>query len=327
MRVLVTGATGFIGSHMAELATNKGWEVVCPMRNPAAPRNLAGIPARIIPLDWLESEVAQAPGFDYVIHVAGATRALNYRAYIKANVEFTRHLLELIDQSPTKSALKRFVLVSSQAASGPSPEGGGCCAECDPPSPISNYGLSKLEAEQTALSYNDKLPITIVRPPTVFGPRDTDVLGVFKWAVHGLAPCVAGPDRLVSIIYVEDLVHGILAAALSDIARGEIYFLANPEAVIWSHFTLQVAHVMGFSAVSLPVPVTALKLMGLAGDLAGRIRGAATLIRSEKVVEMNQLAWVCSTEKAYKDLNWRPEIPLDEAIRRTAKWYMEHKWI
>jgi nucleoside-diphosphate-sugar epimerase len=312
---------------MTDLILSKGWEVVCPVRDPTAQRNLKGIPARVITYDRLESEASRTPGFDYVIHVAGATRALDYRAYLKANVELTRDLLELIDGSGNKKSLKRFLLVSSQAASGPSPDHGGPCTESDPPSPVSTYGLSKLEAEKVTMSYKDRLPVTIVRPPTVFGPRDTDVLGVFKWACHGLAPCLAGPERAVSIIYVEDLVDGILAAAFSQTAVGESYFLANPEPVIWRDFTLQVAEVMGCRVVSLPVPVTVLKLAGLAGDLAGRIRGEATLVRSEKVEEMKQLAWVCSTEKAQKGLNWRPQTPLKEAIQRTTRWYTEHKWI
>lgn len=327
MHILVTGGTGFIGSHMVELLLSRGDDVVCPVRKVTSLKHLEGLQARVVNIDQLESDIAGGPGFDYVIHIAGATRALDYAEYYRANVEFTNNLLEMVARFQDGQALKRFVLVSSQAVSGPSPENGDCCVESDPLRPVSHYGRSKLEAERTAMMFNDRLPITIVRPPTVFGPRDNDVLSLFKCARFRLAPCIAGPDRLVSIVYVEDLVEGILSAAMSPAAEGECYFLANPEPVIWREFALLVARVMGVKAISLPFPISALKLVALAGDLGGRIRGEASLFRSEKLEEMKQLAWVCSPQKAYKAIGWKPRTPLVRAIEKTADWYKEHGWL
>ncbi|MDQ7785313.1 MAG: NAD(P)-dependent oxidoreductase [Desulfomonilaceae bacterium] len=327
MRFLVTGGTGFIGSHMVELLLARGDDVVCPVRNISSLRYLRGIPARVIEIDGMEPEIAKGPPFDYVVHIAGATRALDYAEYFRANVEYTRHLLEIMTHAGQREALKRFVLVSSQAVAGPSPDNGACCVESDPLRPLSLYGRSKLEAERLVKSFKPGLPITIVRPPTVFGPRDTDVLSLFKCARYRLAPCIAGPDRLVSIIYVKDLVEGILSAAVSPAAEGECYFLANPEPVIWREFALLVARVMGFQAVSIPLPLPALKAVALAGDLGGRIRGAASLFRSEKLEEMRQRAWVCSPQKACKEIGWEPRTPLVGAIGHTANWYKENGWL
>lgn len=327
MRFLVTGGTGFIGSHLVELLLSRGEEVVCPVRDVSSLKHLKEIPAHVVPLDQLESEIRKKPPFDCVIHMAGATRALNYEAYHQANVGFTKHLLGLLVRCHGTESLKRYVLVSSQAVTGPSPENGSCRLESDPLSPISLYGRSKLEAEKTAMSFQDRIPITIVRPPTVFGPRDIDVFNVFKCARYGLAPCIAGRDTVVSIIYVEDLAEGILAAALAPQATGECYFLANPEPVVWREFALLVARVLGAKAVAIPVPLLALKLVALAGDLTGRIRGEASLLRSEKLQEMKQLAWVCSSHKAYTDLHWQPRTPLIEAIEKTAHWYKEQGWL
>ena len=327
MRCLVTGGTGFIGSHVVELLLAKGWDVVCPVRSPSSCRYLRGTTARIISLDSLKSSLREMHELDCVIHVAGATRALNYQGYYQANVELTRNLLALLKRSPGGKSLRRFILVSSQAAAGPSIDDLTFRVESDPPSPVSLYGRSKLEAEQLVASYAQDLPVTVVRPPAVFGPRDVDVLGVFKCARYRLAPCIAGPDRLVSIIYVEDLAEGIVSAALSPEAEGQTYFMANREPVIWRQFALLVARVMGYRAAALPVPLSVMRLAACAGDLMGRIRGVPPLMRSEKLQDITQLAWVCSSEKAYNELNWQPAVPLDEAIRRTADWYREQGWV
>jgi len=327
LKALVTGATGFIGSHMAELLVEKGWEVVCPVRDMSNLRHLSGIHARAIPLADVGSEVGNNQGFDYVVHLAGATRARDYRSYREANVEPTRRLLELFSNPVTNSNLKRFLLIGSQAACGPSPDDGTPVTETDPLCPVSLYGRSKLEAEEVAQSFADRVPITIIRPPTVFGPRDTDVLGVFKCTRYRLAPCLAGPDRMISIIYVEDLVDGILTAALASKSRGETYFLANPNPVVWREFALQVARIAGCRSITLRVPLLAMRLASLAGDLLGKVRKTPALFRSEKLEEMKQIAWVCSPEKAYRDLPWHPGTPLSAAIEKTLGWYREHGWI
>ncbi len=142
-----------------------------------------------------------------------------------------------------------------------------------------------------------------------------------------LAPCIAGPDRKVSIIYVEDLVDGIFTAAVGLKSLGQVYFLANTEPVIWREFVLQVALIAGCRAVTLRVPLLAMRLAALAGDLVGKVRETPPLFRSEKLAEMKQIAWVCSPEKAYRDLQWRPGTPLPVAIEKTLVWYREHRWV
>ena len=177
------------------------------------------------------------------------------------------------------------------------------------------------------MSFEERIPVTIVRPPTVFGPRDADVLGVFRSAQFRLAPCLAGPDRLVSMIYVEDLAEGILRAALSPLAQGQIYFLANAAPVVWREFALEVARILGYRAVCLPIPLAVGKAMALTGDLISKVSNANPVFRSEKFEEMKQLAWVCSTEKATKELSWQPSTPLEEAVKTTAAWYRKHGWM
>jgi nucleoside-diphosphate-sugar epimerase len=326
MRFLVTGGTGFVGSHMVELLLKEGHEVVCPVRSLSALRNLADIPATIVTMDRIEETLAHGPAVDYVIHLAASTRSLDYEGYRKANVDYTRMLLQHFAVPERAQALKRFVLISSQAVAGPSNDGAPV-KESDPPRPVSLYGHSKLEAEELVASFGGRLPVTVIRPPTVFGPRDVDVLGVFRTAKFGFVTYIAGPDRLVSIVYVEDLVNGILKAALSSVARDRAYYMANPEPVVWKDFSLLIARILGCRAVAIPVPLALMRILSAGGDILGRVRGKAVLFRSEKLVEMEQLAWVCSSERAYRELQWKPRVPLDEAIRKTAQWYKDNKWL
>ncbi len=327
MRVLVTGATGFVGSHMVELLHRMGWEVVCPVRNPLALRNLEGLSCRTPTFSELDSMMVEGYEFDYAFHMAGATRGLAYEDYRKANVELTRRLLDLLLQSGAAKRLKRFVLVSSQAAAGPSPDDGSAISEDAEPRPVSHYGMSKLEAERVVLTYSDRLPITIARPCAVFGPRDVDVLGAFKSAQMRFIPYLAGPPRLVSLIYVKDLVEGILAACLSPRAVGGAYFLANADPVRWIDFVSLIASCVGKSALKFPIPLPLMAVVAKAGDILGAITGKPQLLRSEKFAEMKQMAWVCSTERAKIELQWEATTALETSVKETADWYKQQGWI
>jgi 2-alkyl-3-oxoalkanoate reductase len=327
VKALVTGGTGFVGSHVVDLLLKQGWEVVCPVRDPKNLRNLNGAPVRVIPIDEVKNQARTEPPFAYVIHVAGATRAPDYQAYHEANVNGTRQLLEIFTDLPPASRPKRFVLVGSQAAAGPCPDRDTSVIESHKPNPVSLYGRSKLEAEHVVLSFSKQLPVTVVRPSTVFGPRDLDVLGVFKCARYRFSPYLAGPDRMFSIIYVEDLARGILAATLADVPSGQTYFLANSTPISWREFTLEVARLTGCRTIAVPVPLLVMRLASLAGEAVGKLTRKTKLLRSEKFEEMRQVGWVCSTEKACRELNWEPEVPLSEAIVRTAQWYRKHGWI
>jgi nucleoside-diphosphate-sugar epimerase len=326
MRYLITGATGFIGSHLCDLLISQSHEVTGVTRTSTRP----GLPenrADLVSWEDLEDFLRKTGPPDYVIHVAGATRAFDYAGYLSGNVEPTRRLLEMLVRTGFDKGSGRFALISSQAAAGPSRDGVTPVLESDAPSPVSLYGKSKLEAEKVVLSFSHRLPVTIARPPTVFGPRDKDTLGVFRSAKMGVAAYIRGASELVSVVYAPDLVRGIAAAVESDRAIGQIFFLANQEPVRWKDFCRLAGRAVERTCLPLPVPLHVARLLGRFGDLMGRITGTPALLRSDKLEDMKQRGWVCSAEKARRVLGWKATTPLAAALAETARWYKERGWV
>ncbi|NIV13398.1 MAG: NAD-dependent epimerase/dehydratase family protein, partial [Aliifodinibius sp.] len=207
MKYFITGATGFIGSWVAQLVTKKGEEVHCLVRRTSNLQWLQELPVHyhygtLADPNSLKEAVENA---DYVLHIAGVTKALSIQDYYQGNVKATRNLLEVVREVNPK--LKKFIHVSSQAAIGPSPTSTPI-DENSPANPLTDYGRSKLETEQVVREFMDILPITILRPPAVYGQRDTDVFEVFKNIRYGLNLKVGNTDQLVSIIQVMDLARG-----------------------------------------------------------------------------------------------------------------------
>lgn len=326
-RCVVTGATGFVGSHLIDYLLASGADIVCPVRKQHNLKYLTNKNVTITTFEELEKEIRSKGNLDYFFHVAGATRALSYKDYYSANVELTERLLQLILRATDFKYFKRFVFISSQAVSGPAPNSITPVTESDSPNPVSWYGGSKLEAERIVQKYSDKIPIVIIRPSTVFGPRDTDVLGVFKSCKYHLAPCLTGKDRMVSVIYVEDLVDGIIEAASSHKTSRKTYFLTNQEPVVWRDFIRDVGRLMESSVVILPIPRFVLKPFGFVSDLVGRFTGVPSLFRTEKIREMDQWFWICSPEAAHRDFGWVAQNELSRSLTNTYLWYKAQGWL
>lgn len=327
MRCIVTGATGFIGRHLTDFLFAGGHEVICPVREPDRLQHLELTTIKITTFEKLDNEINQGAQIDYVFHVAGATRSLDYEGYYRANVELTKNLLELIVRKVDHEHFKRFVFVSSQAVNGPAADSSSCVTEYDHPNPVSLYGRSKLEAEQIVRDYSRDLPCVIVRPSTVFGPGDKDVLGVFRSCKYHVAPCLPGKNRKVSVVFVDDLVEGIVSAALSERSLGKTYFITNPEPVIWRDFIREIAHVMGVRVMILPIPKIILRTFGIFSDIVGRLSGRPSLFRTEKIHEMDHWYWICSSDLANRDLGWIPKNTLNEALTKTYCWYTKNGWL
>ncbi len=327
MRFLLTGGTGFVGSHLADFLSGRGDEVTCVVRNTGRLRYLDRKKVVLLTFPQLWESIRAGASYDYVLHTAGATRALSYDEYAHANVDLTRDLLAAFSQSESRPGLQKFVLVSSQAAAGPCGEDGLPVSETDALKPVSDYGRSKLAAEELTLGYSKRLPITIVRPSAVFGPRDVDMFTIFRMANFRFVPILSGPTRTLSIIYVNDLVEGIVAAAESKIALGQTYFLANLEPVIWADLVKMIAELVNGRVLTIPIPLDFMKFITSVGDIAGKLTRKPTFLRSDKFNEIKELAWVCSAEKARNELGWTAKTPIKAAVRYTADWYKSQGWL
>ncbi|MEO8168133.1 MAG: NAD-dependent epimerase/dehydratase family protein, partial [bacterium] len=232
MNVLVTGGTGFVGSHLVDLLLEKNYSVRCLIRKTSDTHWLQNKLVEFVYGDLFDEPALRAAvgGVDYIYHSAGVTKAKTKEEYFRGNATGTRNILNAaIEANPT---LKRFVHVSSQAAVGPSISKTPI-DERHSPHPITTYGRSKLQAEEECLKVMDRIPITITRPPAVFGQRDKDVFEFFNTMSKGLQPMVGFEEKYVSLIHVTDLVRGIVLAGESSSSAGETYFITSKDVYGW----------------------------------------------------------------------------------------------
>ena len=292
MRALVTGATGFVGSHLAELLISQGVDVVAPVRNAGRLRWAAGLDARIVQTNYgdikgLRSLVADC---DTIFHVAGLTKSHVPGPFYSGNLMPTAALAEA---AAADGRPRRFILVSSLAAAGPStPERPR--REEDPSAPVTPYGWSKLRAEEALLKYQDRLDIAIVRPPTIYGPRDGETFPLFRLANLGLVILPSGLDPLLSMIQVGDLVDGIWQLAQAPSYLQPVYFMAHSEQLRLNELGRRIAVHLGRRPVEVRVPIGMLEMLGWAGWAFGAITGTSLMMDRYKVRDFRQPAWTCA---------------------------------
>jgi len=326
MVVLLTGGTGFIGSTLAESLLAAGAEVHCLVRSPVALKWLQDLPVQLVPGDLFSEKglVEILSRATHVFHLAGVTKALTSAQYFHANGVATHAILKICAQHAQH--LERFVYISSIAAAGPSLNGAPV-REKDSPHPISIYGRSKLAGETACAEFGQRLPITIVRPPVVYGPRDRDVYEYFKQVNWGIRLRPGSAQRYTSMIHVEDLVRGMLVVAQHPQAAGETFFLANPEHYEWSQLGLAIARAMQRRTLAITVPVGITPVIAALGESFAKIARKPALLNFDKVREMRETHWICSAEKARSQLGFTTTLSLDAGLQQTVRWYREHEWL
>jgi nucleoside-diphosphate-sugar epimerase len=318
--ILVTGGTGFIGSHLLERLSQSAVSVRCLVRRQAVPRALpAGIHESFGDLAGGQGLEEALSDVETVIHLAGVTKALRPGDYYAGNTRATENLARLLSRRGI-----RLVHVSSLAAVGPSPDGTPVGEDAEP-RPLTHYGKSKREAERIV---RDLVPsATIVRPPVVYGPRDTGVYRILKSIANGLVLEISGGERWFSAIFVHDLVDGLLAAARVPQAAGRTYFLTHPQPVSWTGLRQAAARVMGRQPRVIRVPVPVAQAVGYGAELWAKIRRKPGIISREKVLEAQARWWICDPRRAAAELGFRAQTPLDAGLAQTLAWYKEAGWL
>lgn len=327
MKALVTGARGFIGSFLVEKLLRKGYDVRCILRKKnSGLKWLKGLDVEVIEGDILnpDSLDAAVADVDTIFHLAGCTKALRTKEYYNVNVTGTQNLLTTVVK--LNPSIKRFVHVSSLAAAGPSFNGIPLNEEQEC-RPVSHYGKSKCESEKVVSEFLDKLPITIIRPPAVFGPRDADVLTYFKYAKKGILPILSGGERTASFVYVKDLVDGIVLAAENETSERQTYYLCDEKPYTWDEFGGAIASALKVKTRRLVMPVFLSFWASLFSELFSKLSGKPSILSLDKYKEIKMNHWVCSSEKAKKELGFEPKYGLEKGIEETAEWYLANGWL
>ena len=322
-RVFVTGGTGFVGSHLVDRLLEQGAHVRCLVRTD--PKWLAGLPIEQAQGTLLDREVLRAAveDVDVVFHMAGRTRATEREAFRRDNVTGTENLMEAVAAS---GSVARTVVASSLAAVGSG--GQGVVDESTALKPVSDYGWSKALMEEKLEPWTERLPLTIVRPPAVYGPRETDILTFFQSVSKGICPIVGdGSVPSLSLVHVDDLVEGCLQAAMSPAAEGRTYFMGGPTQVAWYDVRDAASAALGRRVLTVPVPRTIIPAVGAISEVVGKLFGTYPPLNREKAREILNAALMCDSSLAASEVGYAPDKKLETGVAETISWYRKEGWL
>ncbi len=325
---LITGASGFVGSHLVETLVRKKVRVKLLVRSSSR------LPFK--PNAWMElcqgdvtdlgSLQKAVKGAKVVYHLAGLLRGADFSAYEKVNAKGTGNVCQAVQG---EKGVRRLVYVSSLSAAGPSPLGGEI-DETMPSRPVSFYGQTKRMGEELVLGSRKKLDFTILRPSAVYGPRETDIFEYFKMVRQGLVVNGGDGTQKVSFVYVGDLVEAILLTAHSAKARGQIYFVSDGKSLDWNELSALIGRELKKSYKTFNVPLGLVRIVASLGDLFARVTGKSFLppiVSGDKIKEGQAPGWVCSNGKINRELGFRPRTDIRAGIHQTVQFYRSAGWL
>lgn len=336
-RVFVTGASGFIGRHFTQYLRERQLDVGCLVRPTSQQQHLREIDCVLYEGDVLQPDLLSSAikdmKPDVVFHLAGVTKAIRSNRLYEINEQGTENVLRVCASLPSPPVT---ILVSTLAVAGPNT--GTPKTESDVPSPVSHYGKSKLAAEKVSMRFADEIPISIVRPPIVFGPHDRDTFEMFRTiSFSGLHPSPTLRPTSVSWIHVSDVCaalvktaeQGSRLSASGEVPEGEgVYFATSPETVGYAALGKQIANTLGnrfFFAI--PTPGVAVWALAAFNEAASRIRGKQNILNFDKAREATAGSWTCDGSKLSRETDFECQVSLHETLRTSADWYRENGWL
>jgi len=322
MRALVTGATGFVGSHLADVLRQRGDEVTALVRSPAKARALLAGGAKVIAGDLYDTGALQraAERQDVVYHVAGLVAARDEAEFLRANRDGTRNVVTASEGA----GVPRFVLVSSLAAAGPAQRGAPLSGH-EVPKPVTAYGRSKLAAEEVVKA--SALRWSVVRPPLVYGPRDREILKVFRLARLRIAPVFGDGAQELSAVHAEDLARALIAVAVTTAAISQTYIACHPEVFTTRDFGNAVGASMGRSVATVRIPEPIGRALLTLTETAATLARQTTILTTDKAHEFFQPAWTGDPGPLTRDTGWQAAYDLTRGLGHTYQWYREAGWL
>lgn len=323
---VITGSNGFVGSHLADYLLAKGMRVKCIVRGSSSLEWLKGKPVELCPCGLTDVAALRQTFSDahYIFHIAGTVKAKDDAGFVYGNVEMTRNVL---DAALGLATVQRIIVTSSIAASGPAPADRPLHEE-DPCQPIDPYGKSKVMQEDVCRQYMDRLPVTIVRPPIVYGERDAEIFQYFQAVNRRIRPLVGVFDKKrLSMVYVENLVEGLYLCAVTPAAKGQTYFFTDAVDYDWAQIGQVAAKYLQKRTLAIRIPHFVVYTIAGINHLWGKLTNKAMMLNLHKAKQMVASSWMCSSAKAQRELGYVPKIDIEEGFRRSVEWYRANKWI
>lgn len=327
MKVLLTGASGFVGSHILDLLVERGIPAAILIR-PASSRRfieprLSRVDVRVGSISEPVSLPAALEGITHVIHCAGCTKAIGSAEYYRINRDGTRNLVDAVNRR--QNEIQRFILISSLAASHPA-RAAAPAREDEKPAPVTEYGRSKLAGELVVREHAG-VPFAILRPAAVYGPRDGDFLLMFKAARARWVPAFGGGLQQLSLVYVEDVARAVIACLDRLPIENRVFNVAHREVFTAHELTAEIGRQLGVDTVQVPLPLPLLWPVCLTGEVIARIRGQPSIVNLQKYPELTAPGWVCDSRRLREELGIEPATGLRNGVASTLAWYRSHGWL
>ncbi|MEJ5961971.1 NAD-dependent epimerase/dehydratase family protein [Pedobacter immunditicola] len=326
-KVLITGASGFVGFHLLNEALADNLEVYAAVRSNSSIKHLQNLPVNFVNLDFtsvdsLKHQLAEKE-YDYIIHAAGITKAKSEAEYNVVNAEYTRNLA--LAANSLNKPIEKFVFVSSLAALGPLKDLNGKINDDTIANPVTSYGKSKLLAEKYLNEING-LPLVVIRPTAVYGPREKDILILFKTINKGIEPYIGNFRQQLSFIYVKDLAR-VIVNALCAVVKNKSYNVSDGE--VYNRYALAdfTKELLQKKTIKFHLPVTTVSGLATIMDLLYSRSQETPALNKEKMAELTAVNWACSIENIKKDLDYQPSFNLEQGLKETLSWYKSNHWL